>query len=68
MDQTTLNVKGMTCSHCKMAVTQALENVDGVHQVKVDLDHGKVEVTYDAGKATVSQMKEAVKEQGYDVV
>lgn len=67
MEQTTLNVKGMTCNHCKMAVTGALEDLKGIDQVNVDVDKGTADVTYDPNTVTLDQMREAVEEQGYDV-
>lgn len=66
--QITLNVQGMSCNHCKHAVTTALSNLDGVSNVDVDLATGKVDVTYDEKTVTVEQMREAVEEQGYEVV
>lgn len=68
MAQTQLNVKGMSCDHCKMAVTNALQELDGVNSVEVSVEKGKADVEYDNAKATLDQMKEAVEEQGYDVV
>lgn len=35
--QTTLNVRGMTCGHCESSVTGALERLDGVTSVEVNL-------------------------------
>ncbi|WP_026569405.1 copper chaperone CopZ [Sediminibacillus sp. JSM 1682029] len=63
----TLNVQGMSCGHCKMAVEGALKNLDGVSAAEVDLEAGKVDVTYDDAKVSYEAMKEAVEEQGYDV-
>ncbi|WP_202616151.1 copper chaperone CopZ [Sediminibacillus terrae] len=63
----TLNVQGMSCGHCKMAVEGALKNLDGVSTAEVDLEAGKVDVTYDDAKVSYEAMKEAVEEQGYDV-
>lgn len=68
MAERTLEVKGMSCGHCKMAVTGALKGLDGVSTVNVDLASGKVDVSYDEAKVDFSQMKEAVEDQGYDVV
>lgn len=68
MAQIQLNVKGMTCGHCKSSVTGALEELEGVKSVQVDLEGGKASVDYDDSKVNVEQMKEAVEEQGYDVV
>ncbi|PAQ13432.1 copper chaperone CopZ [Bacillus sp. FJAT-42315] len=67
MEQTTLQVKGMTCGHCEKAVKSALLEVEGVKEVTVDLPTGSVAVAFDAEKATVAQMKETVEDQGYDV-
>lgn len=65
--QTTLNVKGMTCGHCKSAVEGALKELKGVSEVKVDLDAGTAEVTYDKSQVAEEAMRDAVEEQGYDV-
>lgn len=63
----TLNVQGMTCGHCKMSVEGALNELDGVSAAEVNLESGKVDVTFDEAKVNVDAMKEAVEEQGYDV-
>ncbi|MBC5636768.1 copper chaperone CopZ [Ornithinibacillus sp. BX22] len=67
MQSLTLDVRGMTCGHCKMSVEGALNELDGVSNVEVDLATGKVTVTYDESKVTLEAMQEAVEEQGYDV-
>lgn len=66
--QTTLDVRGMTCGHCESSVKGALEGLNGVIDVKVDLSTGKVEVKYEDAKVSVSDMRSAVEDQGYDVV
>jgi copper chaperone len=63
----TLHVQGMTCGHCKMAVTNALSELEGVKHVEVHLEKGAVDVEYDETKVNVEKMKEAIEEQGYDV-
>lgn len=67
MEKQTLDVKGMSCGHCKSAVEGALNKLSGVSDVQVDLDSGKVDVTYEAASVTVKEMQDAVEEQGYDV-
>lgn len=66
--QTTLDVRGMTCGHCESAVKGALEGLEGVQAVEVNLGSGKVDVTYDGAKVTLADMREAIEDQGYDVV
>ncbi|MFP4072108.1 MAG: heavy-metal-associated domain-containing protein [Desulfovibrionales bacterium] len=62
----TLSVQGMSCQHCVNAVKKALENVDGVTDVSVDLEKGEAsyETTREVDEATV---KEAVRKAGYQV-
>jgi copper chaperone len=67
MEKLTLDVQGMSCDHCVQAVTKALNEI-GVRDVKVDLESGKVDVQFDPAKVTVDQMKEAIEDQGYDVL
>ncbi|MGL3067095.1 MULTISPECIES: copper chaperone CopZ [Planococcaceae] len=67
MQTKTLDVRGMTCGHCKISVEGALKGLEGVSAAEVDLNSGKVEVTYDESKISSENMKEAVEEQGYDV-
>lgn len=59
---TDLKVEGMTCHHCVMAVTKALESVAGVRNAEVDLEHGRARVE---GEADVQAMIAAVQEEGY---
>ena len=66
--KTVLNVKGMSCAHCVAAVNKALSALEGVERVLVDLEGEKVSVEYDDTKVDVEAMKEAIEDQGYDVV
>ncbi|TKD67497.1 copper chaperone CopZ [Pseudalkalibacillus hwajinpoensis] len=67
MEQTTLKIEGMTCNHCKSAVKTALQELEGVSDVEVNLEEGTAHVSYDASSVSVSTMNEAVEEQGYDI-
>ena len=40
MTTTTYAVTGMTCEHCAHAVTEELQNLDGVRDVEVQLSPG----------------------------
>jgi copper chaperone len=57
---------GMTCDHCRVAVTEEVTNVAGVSAVDVDLDAKlvRVEGTGIEGAAVVA----AIDEAGYDAV
>lgn len=60
-----LTVEGMTCSHCERAVIEALEELDQVLDVKVDLVTGQVEVQ--GNNLNDGSLKEKVDEAGYKV-
>lgn len=62
----TLNVEGMSCNHCKMAVEKALQEL-GADKVAVDLEGKKVTVTFDPGKVTEDAVKKAIADAGYEV-
>jgi copper chaperone len=63
----TIKIKGMTCQHCVMAVTRALSGIDGIRNVKVNLEKG--EASFDEAKPVeTSVIRERVKKAGYDVV
>lgn len=68
MATTVLHVEGMSCEHCVKAVTKAVTALDGVSGVQVDLQGKTVTVEHDPEAATLAQMKEAIEDQGYDVV
>jgi copper chaperone len=63
----TLRIKGMSCQHCVKAVKKALEEIDGVTEVTVDLAKGEAafEETRPVDEAVV---KEKIQKAGYEVV
>lgn len=68
VSQTTIEVKGMTCGHCKSAVEGALTELEGISQAEADLATGQVKVAFEDSQVSLSEMHEAVEDQGYDVV
>lgn len=66
--QVTLNVKGMSCGHCVSSVESNVGKLDGVKEVKVHLESGKVDISYEEDKVTLDVIKETIDDQGYDVV
>jgi len=67
MTTTTYQVKGMTCDHCKSAVTQELSKLDGVTEVEVDLASGQVTVASERALGD-EEVRSAVDEAGFEVV
>ncbi|WP_141603760.1 copper chaperone CopZ [Terrilactibacillus laevilacticus] len=68
MEKTTLNVTGMSCGHCVMAVEGSVGELSGVKQVKVHLTEGKVDVEFNPEEVTLEKIKETIDDQGYEVV
>ncbi|AIQ50385.1 MULTISPECIES: copper ion binding protein [Paenibacillus] len=66
MSNVTLTVEGMSCGHCVSAVEKAVSGVGAA--AKVDLQAKKVAVEYDESKVSLNVIKEAIEDQGYDVV
>lgn len=62
MSDTVLKVTGMTCGHCVMSVTQALQQVPGVDKADVSLAQGEAVVH---GTADIQAMIDAVQQAGY---
>ncbi|MDP3063244.1 MAG: heavy metal translocating P-type ATPase, partial [Chloroflexota bacterium] len=62
-----LTISGMTCASCVMHVEEALKSVPGVGSATVNLATNKASVQYDASKASLKAMKEAVDGIGYKV-
>jgi len=62
----TLKVEGMSCSHCVNAVEGAVGKLGA--DAKVNLASRSVQVTFDESKVSLDTIKKAIEEQGYDVV
>ena len=62
----TLAVEGMSCDHCRIAITDEVSRVSGVDSVEVDLDAKLVRVR--GADVDGSAVIDAVDEAGYDAV
>jgi copper chaperone len=62
---TTVKIKGMRCQHCVKSATKALQVLDGVANVRVDLE--KEQATFD-GDVSRDVIKEAIAKIGFEVV
>ncbi|MBC3797299.1 copper ion binding protein [Acetobacterium tundrae] len=68
MEKITLNVKGMSCSHCERAVKNGVGELAGVENVTVDLPGKTVIIEYNANQATIESFKSAITEEGFEVI
>ncbi len=58
----TYTVEGMTCEHCVASVTEEVSELDGVTDVAVDLESGRLTVE---GDVDTDAVRGAVTEAGY---
>jgi Cu+-exporting ATPase len=63
----TLPILGITCANCVATVERNLKKVDGVESANVNLSSERAAVTYDPGKADLSEFIRRVEGAGYQV-
>lgn len=63
--QATLDVPGMNCALCPIAVRKALERVPGVARAKAELGTKSAKVVYDPAKVSPEALAKAVTDAGY---
>jgi copper chaperone len=63
-DTRVYDVPDISCGHCKAAIEGAVDGVDGVSAVQVDVDARTVTV---AGSASDDAVQAAIVEAGYEV-
>ena len=62
----TIKIKGMSCKHCVMAVTKALSAVDGVKDVRVDLEKG--EASFEEERPVdMETVRQKIVKAGYEI-
>lgn len=61
----TLSVPGMTCATCPITLKKALNKVEGVEKIEVNLEKKEAVVTFEDAKTTVEALLEATKNAGY---
>jgi len=67
MSRVTLKVEGMSCEHCRMAVSRAVSALPGLSRVEVSLEQASVSFDLEQGGASLEAVKQAVEAQGYKV-
>ena len=62
----TLKIKGMSCQHCVKSVKKALEEIDGISKVAVDLQTG--EATFEETSPVDGNIiREKIQKAGYEL-
>jgi len=63
----TIKIDGMRCAHCQASVTKALEDIEGVSNVQVNLENK--EATFEeSAPVDIAVLKEAIAKIGFEVI
>jgi len=62
------HVTGMTCAACARRIERGLEKIEGVEKATVNLTTEKASVKYEEEKVDEKQLKNKVKQLGYDIL
>ncbi len=65
MKKEILNLSGMTCASCAMAIEKSVSKVEGVETVNVNFAIEKLNVEFNERETDIQKVKEAVKKAGY---
>ena len=67
MSETTIDVPGIHCDHCKSSIEGAVGDLAGVRSAVVSVPDRTVTVDYDEGSVDLAAIRAAIEDQGYDV-
>ena len=59
-------IKGMSCNHCVANVEKAINGLEGIDKVKINLKKEQGTVKFDDSKVSADQIASAVTEAGYE--
>ncbi|QLH75592.1 MAG: copper-translocating P-type ATPase [Methanomassiliicoccales archaeon] len=68
VNEITVSVSGMTCASCVKTIEESLKELDGVFSANANLATEKVMVKYDPEKVRLGQIKQAIRDAGYEVL
>jgi copper chaperone len=66
METAIVKVNGMTCGGCVGSVTRVLKALPGVATAEVSLENGEAKVSFDPTLASLTQLREAIENAGYE--
>ncbi len=67
MQQETIKVEGMTCQHCVEIITDALNNINGLNAVNVDLVKKEVSVKFNENETKLQKISDKIIEVGFEL-
>ena len=65
MEHVTVTAPDISCAHCVARVKEAVGALPGVASVEADPDSKRVEIDFDPGRVSLTQIEAALDEAGY---
>ncbi|MGA1796574.1 MAG: heavy-metal-associated domain-containing protein [bacterium] len=62
----TVTIRGMSCGHCVEAVTKAMQQIEGVEEIDVDLKTGRVTFE-ETAPVDMEIIRERIEGAGYEI-
>lgn len=67
METISIGISGMHCDGCVKSVTESLNKLEGIQNIKVSLEAKNATITYDPARLTPAILKNAIEDAGFDV-
>ena len=67
LEHITITAPDISCGHCVATVQEAVGELAGVNTVTANADTKQVEVSFDPGRVSVTQIESAMDEAGYPI-
>ena len=67
MENQVIKVMGISCDHCVQTITKAVEELNGVSRVQVDLEKNLVTVGFEETQTDLTAISDKIIEAGFEV-
>ncbi len=67
-ERLTLKIQGMTCASCAQTIEKALKRTEGIREAHVNLATEKAAISYDLSQISPEEIKQVIKQTGYQVM
>lgn len=68
MEKQIIQVEGMACGHCEVAVQDAVRKLSGIKKVKAQRRKKNAVVQFDSSEVSLEQIKAAINATGYKAI
>lgn len=68
MAEKILEIEGMHCASCALAIEMSLTDLEGIEKIDVDFSSNKATVEFDESKISLEKIVGEIKELGYRTI